>query len=160
VSSARRVPRDTSTDEDRRIAKISDELVERGHWPLLRRIAELHHVLIPELLGASKLKGVVAARHAFWKALHDEQGLSWTQIGKLFGKRHDAVIQAGDKGATRARRRAEDRVSSLIADFVTGEGRPDLGQRIRAGEWRPAAGSLAAQGEARASSSRKASPIE
>lgn len=144
MTTARRVARGTFTDEEKRVAAISDRLVERGHWPLLKRIADLHHTLIDEILGVSKRKGIVAARHAFWNALHDEQGLSWPQVGELFGKRYDSIIHASKAKERRAKRVLEDRVSSRIASFVRECERTepsrntlsDLARRIESGEWR------------------------
>lgn len=158
MNAPKRIARGTYTDDEKRSDAIRDRLNERGLWPYVKIACSEHHVTPDEIFGSSRMRSHVAARHAFWNALHDVGGMSWPQVAALLGKSHDSIVHASEAKARTKTLRAETRIANLIADFVTREGRPDLGKQIRAGAWRPVARAQATQGEPRKVETGKASP--
>lgn len=68
---------------------------------LLRNAARLHGTTIGEIMGASRLKNVVAARHAVFVALR-AAGWSYPAIGAVMGRDHTTVMAGVKKAAARA----------------------------------------------------------
>lgn len=116
------------------LARLSD----RGLLTLAKIVAQEHHVLVEEIVSESRSRAVVAARHDFWRRLHDK-GFSWSEVASFFGKKHDSIIQASDRRASSSRAKLEETVSMSIAKFVRDAGESTLSEiarRIEAGEWR------------------------
>lgn len=54
-------------------------------------IADRHEVELHEVLGLTRRRNVVNARHEAMSALHD-QGMTYPQIGRFFGRDHTTVM--------------------------------------------------------------------
>lgn len=60
-------------------------LRDRGLLDVVKAAAEARRVVLGEVLGTKRTKAVAAARHAAWLALHDEVGLSWSEVAAAWG---------------------------------------------------------------------------
>lgn len=75
------------------IDQIIAELEARGIYASASEFALEHGVTLEAVLGRSRTKAVVAARHALWRHVR-ALGLSYPEIGELFGVDHTSVYQA------------------------------------------------------------------
>jgi chromosomal replication initiation ATPase DnaA len=84
--------------------------------PTLMRMAHdvgrRHHATIADILGPSRFRYIVAARHEFWSLLRAE-GLSYPAIAMLVGVDHSTVLHGCRKHAIRS-----DRAVDAIPDLV------------------------------------------
>ncbi len=121
-----------------RTKRISDRLAARGLHVYVRRIIRSHPVFEPELLGDLKSRSMVTARHALWKLLYDEAGLSFPEISEMFERTSDTIVRAlAHHKQSRARSLLEQEIVDRVASYVGGVGYGELARELRAGAWRP-----------------------
>jgi chromosomal replication initiation ATPase DnaA len=79
-------------------------LAARGLLPLVVHVCERRGVLLAELCGHVRSRGVVAARHEVWYLLrHDvERSFSYPELGRIFGYDHTTVREGVLAHAPRA----------------------------------------------------------
>jgi hypothetical protein len=65
----------------------------RGLLALTEQVAGAHHVLVDEIVGRSRTRNVVRARHALCRELR-ALGLSSTETGAVLGLDHTTVLAA------------------------------------------------------------------
>lgn len=143
-SASQRILRADMPAAEKAICDVFDRLGDRGLLPPINKMCKAHHVKIEDIAGKNKTKSIVKARHAVWLWLHDDRGLSWPEVARLFGRSHDAIMQASDKRESRSRKVLEDRVAETIAAWIEKVGdlpierhlRMLLSDRLRRGEWR------------------------
>lgn len=75
----------------RRDGTVLQRLEVAGVDGALRRMCAEACVPLVEVVGRSRMRPVVAVRHAFWSALRD-RGWSYPAIGRLFGRHHATVM--------------------------------------------------------------------
>jgi hypothetical protein len=121
-------------DELRRIGRIADRLAERGLFDYAHTAAKEHHASINEMLGRSRLRSFVAARHRLLMLLHDSAGLSWPQIAEIFETRPDNIM-VRSKTYKKVRAERESLTARRIAEYVGARGFPKLARDIRLGKW-------------------------
>ncbi len=125
---------------DPRASRISARLTSRGLGGHLRKILKEHPAFIDEVLGDSKKRSVVAARHALWLALRDEAGLSSPEVAELFETTPDTILRASTENKeARTKHALEKGVVGRIAAYVRSIGYGELAREIEAGTWRPSA---------------------
>ena len=78
---------------------IADFTAERSHHPvapdrILDEVAKRFKVSKPDLVGASRKKQIVRARHAAMYLLHEEVGVKDTEIGRLLGGRNHSTVSS------------------------------------------------------------------
>jgi chromosomal replication initiator protein len=61
---------------------------------LAERIARAHGVTYEDMMSASRLKAVTAARHAFMAELRMTYAMSTPEIGRIVGRDHTSVMHA------------------------------------------------------------------
>ena len=76
-----------------------ERLAQRGLLPLLGETAERYHVTTVEILSARRTRGIVAARHGFWRAvlalrIEERPLFSQSDVGRLWGVDHTTVSSA------------------------------------------------------------------
>ena len=119
---------------------VIDRLGDRGLLPAVAMMCKRRHVTVEEVVGRSRTKAVVAARQVVWKWLHDERGLSWPEIAKLFDRKYFTVLGANG----RRRDGVEDRVAERIAAWIESrhavlwpeQRTAALVEAIRRGDWK------------------------
>jgi hypothetical protein len=128
---------------DTRSVGISERLKERGLLDDVVGMCLAQHATFVEIAGRSRTKAVVRARHDVWRFLHDERGLSWPEVARLFGRSHDSIIHAKktspvDPTVDKIARWLED--DELLDEdprgFVDAVDRARLAGLIRWGAWR------------------------
>lgn len=60
----------------------------------IEAIARLHGVTFEDVVGPRRVRPIVAARNAAMWAIWFAHGLSLPRVGRLFGRKHPAVIYA------------------------------------------------------------------
>lgn len=122
---------------------IAQALASRGLLERVLAIVALHPVNLADVLGRRRTKAIAAARHEVWIDLHDGAGLSWPEVGELFGRDHTTVMAARSRSKVQRRLVLEDRVAEEIAAWLEGWlGTEDRGlikeqiAAIRRGDWR------------------------
>jgi hypothetical protein len=128
-----------TTKDSTRAARISDRLAERGLYGHVRAVARARHVFELEVLGTGRNRSAVAARHALWKVLYEDVGLSYPEIAEIWETTPDVMIRAAGK-ASGKQASVESRVAARIAAYVRGIGYVVLAKEIEAGAWRPPQG--------------------
>lgn len=86
------------------------ELRERGMLDVVREVCAAHHVTIGQVCGRARHASIATARHAVWTLVRRRFGLSYPEIGELFGVDHTTVM-AGVK-------KAQPRVDAAAARSV------------------------------------------
>lgn len=81
-----------------RLASRRAELSERALLEPLLTIARTHHVLLDEVIGGSRTKQVVKARHAMFEHLRELE-FSLKEIGALLMSDHTTVKSAFSRRA-------------------------------------------------------------
>ena len=118
-------------------ARISDRLAERGLFRHVRTVAKHHHVFEREVLGAGRSRSVVRARHALWRILYEDVGLSYPEIAEIWETTADVMIRSAGKASTKDRQAALERsVVERIATYVRSVGYGELARELEAGAWR------------------------
>lgn len=150
AKATRRVDRAEMPPAEKAVHDILDQLADRGLLAEVAARCRRGGVKVEDVAGKGRTKGVVRARHEVWRWMHDELGLSWPEVARVFGRTHDSIIQASDKRESRARRALEDGVAELIAHWLEADALPDedprsfidpvdrarVAQLIRDGAWR------------------------
>lgn len=77
---------------------IALKLRQRGLLERAAVVARLHHVTLDDMLGRSRLKPHVDARHALWTELYPVLG-SYPAVARLFEVNHVSVLRALRKRA-------------------------------------------------------------
>jgi len=75
-------------------------LRECGLLPMVQYAAVREGATVADVIGARRYAHLVRARAAVWIHLHDDRRMSYTAIGRLFGRDHTTVIAivAGYRG--------------------------------------------------------------
>ena len=74
-------------------AAIIAELDTRDLLEPASKIAKAHHVTLSEMLGTSRFRPAVQARHEFWAYLHTELGWPYSCVGKVCKVNHVSVMK-------------------------------------------------------------------
>jgi chromosomal replication initiator protein len=59
----------------------------------LRLAAHYHDLSVRDLLGDSKRKSICEARFAAWLGVREAMGLSYPELGAMFGRDHTTIMQ-------------------------------------------------------------------
>ena len=83
-----------------RVAALSS----RHLLPLAKEVCASRGVLLHELLGATRSRSVVRARHELWWRVrhHPDRCYSLPEIGRLFGKDHTTILAGIEAHARRS----------------------------------------------------------
>lgn len=73
---------------------MTGPIKDSGLLQLAQRIAREGRVTVTDMLGRSKLRSVVRARHRFCAVVRSSLGLSYPEIGRLIGRDHTTVMNA------------------------------------------------------------------
>ena len=63
---------------------------------VVARVADVYGVTLTEVMGRSRRRPIVSARHAAMRAVSAEFGDSSAEIGRLFNRDHTTVLHALD----------------------------------------------------------------
>lgn len=69
-------------------------LEKRGLAGLVRGLARQHFASLDEVCGRSREARIVRARHAVWRALHQDPGFPAIGVARLFNVDHTSVLYA------------------------------------------------------------------
>lgn len=74
------------------VDEIMERLEGRGLLDLVAEICREHHVPIAEVLSRRRNAPIAAVRKVVWAELYHDRGLSYPDIGRLFGRDHSTVL--------------------------------------------------------------------
>lgn len=78
---------------------IARRLSQRGYLELAHAIAVRCHVTVEDMLGRSKKKSHVAARHELWHAIYADGRLSFPEIGDIVDRDNSSIVYGVKKCA-------------------------------------------------------------
>jgi Bacterial dnaA protein helix-turn-helix len=99
-------------------------------YPLVERVCASLRVPVVLVLGRSRWRPLVRARHALWAAVREELGWSFPAIGRCFGVDHTTVLLGirthfaregnPEHAAAHERRRLQSRLRNALVEDVVG----------------------------------------
>ncbi len=90
-----------SDPETLSVAAVIGGLRERDMLDLVREVCAAHHVTLGQVCGRARHMSIAQARHAVWTIVRIRFGLSYPEIGELFGVDHTTVMQGVRKARPR-----------------------------------------------------------
>jgi chromosomal replication initiation ATPase DnaA len=73
----------------------------RDMLDLVREVCAANHVTIGQVCGRARHASITVARHAVWTIIRSRFGLSYPEIGELFGVDHATVMHGVKKARPR-----------------------------------------------------------